>query len=234
MRIIKTATPQEGSQKAYQLVTTAIAEGARVLGLATGSTPLGLYKLMREGNQDYRTLVSVNLDEYVGIQPDNPQSYHYFMQHHLFAAKPFKQSYLPDGTNLDAKTVTKQYDQILAANPIDLQILGIGRNGHIGFNEPGTPFDSRTHRVKLTESTIKANARFFADQSAVPRYAYTMGIGSIMQAKQILLLAFGAAKADAVCQAVCGAVTPAVPASVLQRHPNITVIADQAAAAKLS
>lgn len=234
MKIIKVTSPQDGSRYAYRLLTEAIDNGAKVLGLATGSTPLGLYRLMCEDKRDYRSLISVNLDEYVGIQPDNPQSYHYFMRTHLFSAKPFKQTYIPDGTNPNAAAATKQYDQILAANPIDLQILGIGQNGHIGFNEPGTAFDSKTHRVRLTESTIAANSRFFSDQSAVPRYAYTMGLGSIMQAKQIILLAFGKAKAAAIHQMTQGKVTPAVPASLLQKHQNATVIVDKEAGSQLA
>lgn len=155
------------------------------------------------------------------------------MREHLFNAKPFKASFFPDGTNPDAGAVTREYDRILASHPIDLQVLGIGRNGHIGFNEPGTAFDSRTHRVALTPSTITANARFFARPDQVPRYAYTMGIASIMAAKRIILLAFGEEKAAAIRASLKGPVTPDVPASVLQRHPNVTVVLDAAAASQL-
>ena len=155
------------------------------------------------------------------------------MNEHLFNKKSFKESYVPDGM-ADAATETARYERIINDNPIDLQILGLGQNGHIGFNEPGTPFDSLTHEVTLTQSTIDANARFFADENDVPRYAYSMGIGSIMKAKQILLVAYGENKADAVAAMIEGPVTEDMPASVLQRHPNVTVIVDAAAAAKLT
>lgn len=133
-------------------------------------------------------MTSVNLDEYVGLPEGNPQSYHQFMKDNLFNKKPFKHSYVPDGNAADIEQAAKDYDQIIADNPIDIQILGIGRNGHIGFNEPGSSFDSTTHKVHLTESTIEANKRFFDDEKDVPRYAISMGIGSIMKGKQIILM----------------------------------------------
>lgn len=233
MKVIQCADANAGSRAAFDLLAQELKAGAKVWGLATGSTPLGLYQDICASDLDLTSLTSINLDEYVGIPADNPQSYHYFMRKHLFNAKPFKQSFLPDGTNLNTEEVTQNYERLLRKYPIDVQILGIGRNGHIGFNEPGTGFDSKTHKVKLTPSTIKANARFFTNPAKVPQYAYTMGIGSIMQAKKIILLAFGASKADAIDQAVQGTVTTAVPASVLQNHPNVTVIVDKAASAKL-
>lgn len=234
MKIITAKTAAEASARAFDIVSKlAQHDQLQVMGLATGSTPLDLYKQIRESALDFSQCMSVNLDEYVGLKPTDPQSYHYFMQEHLFNAKPFKESFFPDGTNPDAGEVTRRYDEILAQHPIDLQILGIGRNGHIGFNEPGTSFDSHTHRVALTASTIAANARFFDNQDEVPRYAYTMGIASIMAAKRIILLAFGDAKAEAIRQTVNRPVTPDVPASVLQRHPNVTVVLDEAAASQL-
>ncbi|MBC6911620.1 glucosamine-6-phosphate deaminase, partial [Lactobacillus reuteri] len=148
--------------------------------------------------------------------------------------KPFAKSFIPDGSNLNATKVINHYNQILATYPIDTQILGIGNNGHIGFNEPGTPFDSQTHKVKLTPATINANARFFTSSKDVPTEAYTMGIGSILQAKHIILLAFGEQKADAINKMVNGKITTAVPASSLQQHPNVTVILDKQAASKLN
>ena len=234
MKILVTKNKEEASQKAFKLLQTDIINGAQVLGLATGSSPLGLYQKMTNSPVDYSNLISINLDEYVGLKPTDPQSYHYFMEHHLFTQKPFAKSFIPDGSNLNATKVINHYNQILATYPIDTQILGIGNNGHIGFNEPGTPFDSQTHKVKLTPATINANARFFTSSKDVPTEAYTMGIGSILQAKHIILLAFGEQKADAINKMVNGKITTAVPASALQQHPNVTVILDKQAASKLT
>ena len=234
MKILVTKNKEEASQKAFKLLQTDIINGAQVLGLATGSSPLGLYQKMTNSPVDYSNLISINLDEYVGLKPTDPQSYHYFMEHHLFTQKPFAKSFIPDGSNLNATKVINHYNQILATYPIDTQILGIGNNGHIGFNEPGTPFDSQTHKVKLTPATINANARFFTSSKDVPTEAYTMGIGSILQAKHIILLAFGEQKADAINKMVNGKITTAVPASVLQKHPNVTVILDKQVASKLA
>ncbi|WP_187403188.1 glucosamine-6-phosphate deaminase [Limosilactobacillus reuteri] len=234
MKILVTKNKEEASQKAFKLLQTDIINGAQVLGLATGSSPLGLYQKMTNSPVDYSNLISINLDEYVGLKSTDPQSYHYFMEHHLFTQKPFAKSFIPDGSNLNATKVINHYNQILATYPIDTQILGIGNNGHIGFNEPGTPFDSQTHKVKLTPATINANARFFTSSKDVPTEAYTMGIGSILQAKHIILLAFGEQKADAINKMVNGKITTAVPASSLQQHPNVTVILDKQAASKLN
>lgn len=234
MKILVTKNKEEASQKAFKLLQTDIINGAQVLGLATGSSPLGLYQKMTNSPVDYSNLISINLDEYVGLKPTDPQSYHYFMEHHLFTQKPFAKSFIPDGSNLNATKVINHYNQILATYPIDTQILGIGNNGHISFNEPGTPFDSQTHKVKLTPATINANAHFFTSSKDVPTEAYTMGIGSILQAKHIILLAFGEQKADAINKMVNGKITTAVPASVLQKHPNVTVILDKQAASKLA
>ena len=234
MKILVTKNKEEASQKAFKLLQTDIINGAQVLGLATGSSPLGLYQKMTNSPVDYSNLISINLDEYVGLKPTDPQSYHYFMEHHLFTQKPFAKSFIPDGSNLNATKVINHYNQILATYPIDTQILGIGNNGHIGFNEPGTPFDSQTHKAKLTPATINANARFFTSSKDVPTEAYTMGIGSILQAKHIILLAFGEQKADAINKMVNGKVMTAVPASALLQHPNVTVILDKQAASKLN
>lgn len=234
MKILVTKNKEVASQHAFKLLQTDIINGAQVLGLATGSSPLGLYQKMTNSPVDYSNLISINLDEYVGLKPTDPQSYHYFMEHHLFTQKPFAKSFIPDGSNLNATKVINHYNQILATYPIDTQILGIGNNGHIGFNEPGTPFDSQTHKVKLTPATINANARFFTSSKDVPTEAYTMGIGSILQAKHIILLAFGEQKADAINKMVNGKITTAVPASILQKHPNVTVILDKQAASKLA
>ncbi|WP_302118544.1 glucosamine-6-phosphate deaminase [uncultured Limosilactobacillus sp.] len=233
MNILVMKNKEEASKKAFDLLSADISNGAKVLGLATGSSPVGLYDQIVSSSLDCSQLISINLDEYVGIKPTNPQSYHFFMQQHLFNQKPFAKSFIPDGSNLDADYVTTHYNQILATYPIDTQILGIGNNGHIGFNEPGTPFDIQTHKVHLTSATIKANSRFFASKNDVPHAAYTMGIGSIMKAKHIILLAFGEQKADAIAATVNGKITTAVPASVLQQHPNVTILVDRQAAQKL-
>ncbi|WP_063516741.1 glucosamine-6-phosphate deaminase [Schleiferilactobacillus harbinensis] len=234
MNIITVKDAQEGGQKAFNIFKEALADNAKVFGLATGSTPITLYEALTASDLDFSDKTSINLDEYVGLAPDNPQSYHYFMQQHLFNKKPFATSYVPDGLATDADAETQCYDDIIAANPIDLQILGIGRNGHIGFNEPGSPLTGKTHKVPLTQSTIDANARFFENEEDVPRFAYSMGIGSIMTAKHILLMAYGENKADAIQKMVEGPVTNHVPASALQNHNNVTIIVDEAAASKLS
>lgn len=234
MKILVTKSKEVASQNAFEFLQIDIINGAQVLGLATGSSPLGLYQKMTNSSIDYSNLISINLDEYVGLKSTDPQSYHYFMKYHLFTQKPFAKSFILDGSNLNATEVINHYNQILATYPIDTQILGIGNNGHIGFNEPGTPFDSQTHKVKLTPATINANARFFTSSKDVPTEAYTMGIGSILQAKHIILLAFGEQKADAINKMVNGKITTAVPASALQKHPNVTVILDKQAASKLA
>lgn len=236
MKIITTKDNVQGSVEAFKIFKDEIANGAKVLGLATGSTPVTLYQELTASSLDTSNLISINLDEYVGLTPDNDQSYHYFMQKHLFDKKPFKKTYLPDGIKAinDPKGAAADYNKIIAENPIDIQLLGIGQNGHIAFNEPGTPFDSITHEVKLTANTIKANSRFFYNIDDVPKSAICMGIANIMSAKKIILLAFGDSKAKAIKAMISGPVTEDVPASVLQRHPNVTVIVDQAAASELT
>ena len=221
------------SDKAFDFFVQALATGPKTFGLATGSTPEALYQRLVESDLDFSQSVSVNLDEYYGLSSDHPKSYHYFMHQHLFQHKPFKHSYLPDGDQTDSDYEIKRYNQVLADNPIDLQILGIGSNGHIGFNEPGAPFDGLTQLVDLAPSTIEANKRFFDRVEDVPTQAYSMGIASIMAAKKIILMAYGEKKADAIYGLVEGPVTPDLPASILQRHPDVTLLLDKAAAAKL-
>ena len=233
MKTIIVKNQLEGGKVAFDLLKECLAAGAQTLGLATGSSPTALYQKIVESDVDFSKLYSVNLDEYVGLAPDHEQSYHAFMQEHLFNAKPLKESFLPDGMAEDLEQAAKDYDDILSQHVIDLQILGIGSNGHIGFNEPGTSFDSQTHVVDLTDSTIEANSRFFTSRDQVPTKAISMGIASIMAAKKIILFAYGDKKADAIFKMVNGPVTEEVPASVLQYHPDVTLILDQAAAAKL-
>lgn len=233
MRIIRVQNQIEGGQVAFSLLKDEMAKGAKTLGLATGSTPLAFYDEIRKSDLDFSDMTSVNLDEYVGLAADNDQSYHHFMQENLFRAKSFKESFLPNGLASDLQEETRRYDQVIAEHPIDFQILGIGHNGHIGFNEPGTSFDVTTHVVNLTEDTIKANSRFFDSIDDVPKQAISMGIQSIMQSKMIVLMAYGQGKADAIKQMIEGPVTEDLPASVLQKHPNVVVIVDEAAASAL-
>ncbi|BDR56934.1 glucosamine-6-phosphate deaminase [Xylocopilactobacillus apis] len=228
------SSQEEGAQIALKIFQDQLAKNnASVFGLATGSSPIAFYEAAVNSDIDFTKATSINLDEYVGLDGNNDQSYIYFMKSNLFDKKPFKVNYLPNGMAKDLAAETKRYDQIIDDNPIDLQILGIGRNGHIGFNEPGTPFDITTHVVDLTPSTIEANARFFENKDAVPRQAISMGIGSIMKSKKIILFAYGESKAQAIKDTIEGSVTTHVPASVLQNHNDVTVIIDQAAASLL-
>lgn len=209
-----------------------------VLGLATGSSPIGTYRLLaqwhEEGLLDFSQAVSYNLDEYVGLSEDNPCSYHYFMQDELFKFINLKASFLPDGNAKDMQKECARYDEaIKQAGGIDLQLLGIGRNGHIGFNEPDDVFSSGTQVVDLTESTIKANRRFFESEEQVPRKAISMGVGTIMAARSVVLIAMGQDKADAIYGLVKGEITPELPASVLRMHQNAVILCDQDAAGLL-
>lgn len=208
-----------------------------VLGLATGSSPVGLYQqlveLYQKGELDFSKVTSVNLDEYKGLGPEHAQSYRRFMNHHLFDHVNIEKShtFVPNGLEEDSEKACADYNQIIQhTGGIDLQLLGLGNNGHIGFNEPAEVFTCDTHCVALAQSTIEANKRFFAQEAEVPRYAYTMGIRNIMQAKKILLIVSGKAKAQALKDALYGPVTPHVPASILQLHADVAVVADAEAA----
>lgn len=211
-----------------------------VLGLATGSSPVGAYKELvrryQEGELDFSGVTSVNLDEYKGLSGENDQSYRYFMDSNLFDHVNIDKSrtFVPDGLEPDSEKACADYNAIIRREgPVDLQLLGLGNNGHIGFNEPSAVFEKETHCVDLTASTIEANKRFFEKEEDVPRQAYTMGIGNIMQAKKILLIVSGEGKADIVARAFCGSVTPEVPASILQFHDDVTLVGDEAALSKL-
>ncbi|MFK4839122.1 glucosamine-6-phosphate deaminase [Lactococcus petauri] len=234
MKVITVKNQLEGAKIGFDLLKEAMDNGAKTLGLATGSTPVEFYNQIVKSNLDFSDMTSVNLDEYVGLDGSDEQSYRYFMSKHLFNEKPFKENFLPNGKAADLEAETKAYDQIIAEHPIDFQILGIGQNGHIGFNEPGTSFEETTHVVDLQESTIKANARFFENEEDVPRQAISMGIASIMAAKSIVLMAYGESKAEAIKGMVEGKITEDMPASILQKHTDVVVIADEAAAALLS
>lgn len=204
-----------------------------VLGLATGSTPEGTYKQLvewyKKGDLDFSQVKAVNLDEYKGLSKDNDQSYAYFMKKHLFdhVNIDINNTFIPNGLEEDSKKECSRYNQVIKSlGGVDLQLLGIGGNGHIGFNEPGEAFEKETHCVKLTDDTIKANSRFFSSLDLVPKFAYSMGIKSIMQAKSILLVASGKSKADALYKTIYGEIIPGVPASILQLHNNVTIVAD--------
>lgn len=235
MQIKIFANQEEASNEAYQIFKTELTQGSEVFGLATGGTPEKLYNLLTtDGEVDFSNTVSVNLDEYVGLNNDHPQSYHYFMNDKLFQYKPFKASYVPNGAEADAAKAIAEYDKILVEYPRDLQLLGLGNNGHIAFNEPGTDFDATMVKVDLTDSTIQANRRFFDEGEAVPSQAYSMGIKAILDAKTVLILAFGEGKAAAVKAMVEGPVTNHLPASALQNHENVIVLLDEASASLLS
>ena len=233
MKFIKTDSYEKLSRQAANLISAQIIlYPDSVIGLATGSTPLGTYRQLvawyEKGDLDFSSVKTVNLDEYVGLAPDDEHSYRYFMDKNLFSKINIKKenTYLPDGLS-DPAEAAREYDKIIEGlGGIDLQLLGIGHNGHIGFNEPDFAFEKTTHAVELDDSTINANARFFADRSLVPRRAVTMGMKSIMQAKKIVLIASGEDKREILHKALYGPVTPAVPASILPLHPCLTVIAD--------
>lgn len=241
MKIYVAEDYQAMSRKAAGIIAShVILKPDCVLGLATGSTPIGMYQVLVEkcknGELDFSQVKSVNLDEYVGLAPTHDQSYRYFMQTNLFdhINIDVANTNVPNGQAVDAEAECARYDQVMEdMGGIDIQVLGMGHNGHIGFNEPAEDFPLNTHVVELQESTIQANARFFASADEVPKKAMTMGIGSIMKAKQILVVVNGEGKADIVKAAFAGPVTPKVPASILQLHPNVVLVGDKAALSKL-
>ena len=241
MKIIKAKNYQDMSRKAANLISAQIImKPDCVLGLATGSSPVGTYQQLidwyKKGDLDFSQVSSINLDEYKGLGGDNDQSYRYFMNTNLFNHVNIDKArtFVPDGLEPDAQKACDAYNQIITqSGGIDLQLLGLGHNGHIGFNEPAADFPTVTHCVDLTESTITANTRFFDSADDVPRQAYTMGIGNIMQARKVLVVVSGADKAAILKEVVTGPVTPAVPASILQFHGDVTIIADEAALSAL-
>ena len=211
-----------------------------VLGLATGSTPIGTYKVLIErcaaGDLDFSQVKTINLDEYVGLAPDHDQSYRYFMNNNLFNHINIDKANtnVPNGLAEDVDAECERYNNVInTLGPIDIQVLGMGHNGHIGFNEPDDHFTKETHVVNLTQSTIDANTRFFASSDDVPRQALTMGMGCIMAARRVLLIANGEGKANALYNAFCGPITPECPASILQLHNDVVVVGDEAALSKL-
>ena len=241
MKVIIVENYEEASQEAAKIFIKQVKENPNsILGLATGSTPVRMYELLREDHKtnhtSYKDVQSYNLDEYFGLDTSHPQSYHYFMYSNLFNEIDIKDEnvHVPSGQG-NIQENCDEYNKMLAENPIDIQLLGIGSNGHIGFNEPGTSFDSKTHYVDLKESTIQDNARLFfdGDVDAVPRQAISMGIQNIMDAKRVVLIACGENKQEAVKGMIEGEMTTELPASVLQGHKDVTVIIDKAAAGLL-
>lgn len=235
MRIIKCLDYKHMSLEAAKIIADVIKGNPEcVLGLATGSSPIGLYenlvKWYNEGELDFSRVKTVNLDEYKGLPRENEQSYYYFMNHHLFSKVniDLKNTHLPDGMEEDVFKACRDYDNIIKSmGGIDIQLLGIGHDGHIGFNEPNDKFDTTTHCVELAPQTINANKRFFNSIDDVPRKAYTMGTGTICDAKTVVMVVSGKDKAKIVKQAFFGPITPWVPASILQKHPNFILVADE-------
>lgn len=240
MKVIVCKNTEELANEALKVMLDVIkSKESPIIGLATGSSPIGLYNAMirdhKENGTSYKNVKSVNLDEYVGLGIESDQSYVYFMNDNLFKNIDIdkKNTNLPNGKAADMNAECERYTALLDSMPQDIQLLGIGGNGHIGFNEPGTPFDSTTHIVELQERTRLDNARFFSSLDEVPTHAITMGIKNIMNAKKILVVANGKGKADAVYSMVKGEITEACPASVLQKHNDVIVIVDEDAASKL-
>lgn len=241
MKIYRAKDYDDMSRKAANIISAlVITKPDCVLGLATGSSPIGTYKKLIEayknGDLDFSEVKSVNLDEYKGLPQDNDQSYYYFMYHNLFKHINIhlENTNVPDGTEPDSTKECSRYDAVIESmGGVDLQLLGLGHNGHIGFNEPEDTFPKLTHCVDLQESTIEANKRFFADINDVPRQAYTMGIQTIMRAKKILLVACGQDKAQILHDALCGPITPHVPASILQLHNDVIIVADETALSRM-
>lgn len=237
MRIYVADDYKEMSRKAANIISAQVIMKPKcVLGLATGSTPIGTYDQLVEwyekGDLDFKEITTVNLDEYKGLERNNDQSYYYFMNRHFFSRVnvPYENTHLPNGMETDIEKECIRYEKLIeSVGGVDLQLLGLGHNGHIGFNEPCDVFEKDTHCVELQESTIEANKRFFESIDDVPRKAYTMGIGTIMRAKKILVVVNGKDKAEIVKKAFSGPVTPKVPASVLQLHPDVTVVGDKEA-----
>ncbi len=241
MRLIVAKDYEEMSRRAADILAAqVILKPDCVLGLATGSSPIGTYQELirrhKAGEVDFSRCSTVNLDEYVGLPADHDQSYAYFMRHNLFEHVNFRTECLniPNGLEKDAQKECARYDAVIRdLGGIDMQLLGLGPNGHIGFNEPDDVFPTGTHMVQLTDSTIQANKRFFASEADVPRYAYTMGIRDIMQARRVLMVVSGKGKAEILRQALLGPVTPRVPASILQLHRNCVIVADEEAASQV-
>ncbi len=234
MKIIRTTDYKDMSRKAANIISAqVILKSNSILGLATGSTPIGIYDQLvewyKKGDIDFSDITSVNLDEYKGLGANDNQSYAYFMNNHFFSRINIRKDkfYLPNGLNMDSCNECERYEKLISSlGGIDLQLLGLGHNGHIGFNEPSDEFEANVHLVNLTEDTINANKRFFNNIEDVPKQAYTMGVGTILRAKKILLVVSGSDKAKALDSVVNGPISPKCPGSVLRLHPDVIIVAD--------
>ncbi|MDV6377031.1 glucosamine-6-phosphate deaminase [Sporosarcina sp. GW1-11] len=224
---ITVTSPEEGAKEVFKVIEDELQnDRLHVLGLATGSTMIPVYQEWIHSNLDFSEVTAFNLDEYVGLDANNPNSYAYFMRHHLFSKKPFKETYIPNGMAEDLDKECMEYEQQLNSHPLDIQLLGVGENGHIAFNEPGTPFDSVTHVATLTDSTLGVNCQYFENDDKIPSIALTMGISSINKAKKLIMVAFGEKKREAMEKLKSGKVTPEWPITKLLLHKDVLVITD--------
>ncbi|EGQ26992.1 glucosamine-6-phosphate deaminase [Sporosarcina sp. FSL W7-1283] len=227
LKWITVKSPEEGAKEVYKIIEEELRNNRlNVLGLATGSTMIPVYQEWTNSNLDFSQVTAFNLDEYVGIDANNPNSYAYFMKQHLFNKKPFKETHIPNGMAEDLDKECQNYEQQLNANPLDIQLLGVGENGHIAFNEPGTSPDSVTHVATLTDSTLGVNSQYFENDEKIPNTALTMGISSIMKSKKLIMVAFGEKKRAAMEKLKQGEVTPDWPITKLLRHEDVVVITD--------
>lgn len=226
-KLIKVESPEKGAEKFYQLIKEELEHNRlHVLGLATGSTMIPVYKKLTESELDFSDVTTFNLDEYVGLPASSPNSYAYFMKDHLFNKKKFKDTNIPDGTAQDLEEECRRYEQALQDAKLDIQLLGVGENGHIAFNEPGTSKDSVTHVAELTDSTLGVNSQYFENDEKIPNTALTMGIASIMSAKKLVLLAFGEKKRPAISKLLEGKIDPDWTITYLLEHDDVTIITD--------
>lgn len=227
VKLIQVESPEKGAERFYQLIKEELEHNRlHVLGLATGSTMIPVYKKLTESELDFSDVTTFNLDEYVGLPASSPNSYAYFMNDHLFNKKTFKETNIPDGTAEDLEEESKRYEQALQDAKLDIQLLGVGENGHIAFNEPGTPKESVTHVATLTDSTLGVNSQYFENDEKIPNTALTMGIASIMSAKKLVLLAFGEKKRPAITKVLEGKIDPDWTITYLLEHDDVTIITD--------
>ncbi len=227
LKLLKVESPEKGAEHVFRIIKEELENGRlHVLGLATGSTMIPVYKEWAASDLDFSNVTSFNLDEYVGLSASNPNSYAYFMEKHLFAKKKFKETHIPNGTAPDLDKECADYEALLLKHPLDIQLLGTGENGHIAFNEPGTPFDSVTHVAQLTESTLGVNSQYFENDEKIPETALSMGITSILRAKKLILLAFGEKKRAAIEKLLEGNVSTEWTITALLEHDDVIVITD--------
>jgi len=227
LKVINVASREEGAETLFQIIKNELDNNRlHVLGLATGDTMIPIYKRWVDSTLNFDNVIGFNLDEYVGIGADNPNSYAYFMNEHLYHKKNFKEKYIMDGLAADLDAECASYEALLEKNPLDLQLLGVGENGHIAFNEPGTSADSTTHVANLTDSTLSVNGRFFGNDEDIPDTAFTMGILTIMRSEKLVLVAFGEKKREAIGKLLEGEITPDWPITKLLDHDDLIVITD--------